>query len=99
MSVAREPPALRRNGRPGMLRLCVLHTVKRLRGMALRLKGRETCSGILLRFQVLLGAHDRGLGRVQIRRGGLSGSGRSGGGNRLPRVAHFLHRGFGGATN
>jgi len=71
---------------------------ERLRGVALCLLRREARSHVLSRLKMRFGAADRGLRRIQIRRGRGRESGRGGSRDCLARVAQFLHRGSAGTA-
>ncbi len=95
LRVLAERPRDGRYGETGASTCCgtvgVLRGVERRRRMTLGLLSSQAGSHILLRLEMCFGARDRRLRRVQVRRGRIGCAGCFGGGNCLPRIAHFLY--------
>lgn len=69
-----------------------------LSGVAFGLLRRETRAHVFSRLEMRFGASDRGLRRIQIRRGRGRESGRGGRRDCLARIAQFLHGGSAGTA-
>ncbi len=75
----------------GVLRLRPLDTIQGIAGVMLGLERGQPRARVFLGIDVLFRARDGGLCGIQIRRCHLGGTGHACGGDRLTRIAHFLH--------
>ncbi len=77
--------------RHGRIRVLRIGIGERGGSVVLGFHRRQAGAREFLRLQMRFGANNGGLGGVEIRRIGARCASRLGGGDGLPRIAHFLH--------